>query len=345
MEQDLIILDELNGKEAAVLLRSNKLEDCFFSLMDERILTPENIYNGLIDRTVKGQGGAFIKLPNNTNGFLRNSKGLKLGEKILVQVTGYPDEGKAIPLTNKIMLKGRTVIVTPFAKGINFSRQIKSEHEKLRILDALNSIFPDDLDFGIIVRSVARHSRSEEIQNEAKSYINKAKKILSGEEKKPTQLVQGSSPHELALREWRISDDIKVIYNGFEDYGILDKLESLLNPKVEAGLGTIFIESTRALVAVDVNTGKDFSLTSGLKANLNLARMLPRQLRLRGLGGQIVLDLAPMPKRDRKLFEIELKRAFKADPVDTTLVGWTPLGHYEMQRKREKVSLESVLKS
>ena len=345
MEQDLIILDELNGKEAAVLLRSNKLEDCFFSLMDERILTPENIYNGLIDRTVKGQGGAFIKLPNNTNGFLRNSKGLKLGEKIFVQVTGYPDEGKAIPLTNKIMLKGRTVIVTPFAKGINFSRQIKLEHEKLRILDALNSIFPDDLDFGIIVRSVARHSRSEEIQNEAKSYINKAKKILSGEEKKPTQLVQGSSPHELALREWRISDDIKVIYNGFEDYGILDKLESLLNPKVEAGLGTIFIESTRALVAVDVNTGKDFSLTSGLKANLNLARMLPRQLRLRGLGGQIVLDLAPMPKRDRKLFEIELKRAFKVDPVDTTLVGWTPLGHYEMQRKRERVSLESVLKS
>ena len=345
MEQDLIILDELNGKEAAVLLRSNKLEDCFFSLTDERILTPENIYNGLIDRTVKGQGGAFIKLPNNTNGFLRNSKGLKLGEKIFVQVTGYPDEGKAIPLTNKIMLKGRTVIVTTFAKGINFSRQIKLEHEKLRILDALNSIFPDDLDFGIIVRSVARHSRSEEIQNEAKSYINRAKKILSGEEKKPTQLVQGSSPYELALREWRISDDIKVIYNGFEDYGILDKLESLLNPKVEAGLGTIFIESTRALVAVDVNTGKDFSLTSGLKANLNLARMLPRQLRLRGLGGQIVLDLAPMPKRDRKLFEIELKRAFKADPVDTTLVGWTPLGHYEMQRKREKVSLESVLKS
>ena len=46
-----------------------------------------------------------------------------------------------------------------------------------------------------------------------------------------------------------------------------------------------------------------------------------------------------------KLFEIELKRAFKADPVDTTLVGWTPLGHYEMQRKRERVSLESVLKS
>jgi len=344
MVQDLIILDELNGQEAAVLLRSNRIEDCFFSLVNKKFLTPGNIYNGLIDRTVKGQGGAFIKLPNNKTGFLRNSKGLKLGKKILVQVTGYPEEGKAIPLSNKIMLKGRTVIVTPFAKGVNFSRQIKLDHEKLRILDVLNSIFSDDIDFGIIVRSIATQICSEEIQNEAKSYINIAQKILSDEEKKPTLLVQGSTPHELALREWRDSDDIKVISNGFEDYGILDKLDSLLNPKVEAGLGAVFIEPTRAVVAVDVNTGKDFSVTSGLKANLNLARMLPRQLRLRGLGGQIVLDLAPMPKRDRKLFEINLKKAFKADPVDTTLVGWTPLGHYEIQRKRERVSLESVLK-
>ena len=141
MVQDLIILDELNGQEAAVLLRSNRIEDCFFSLVNKKFLTPGNIYNGLIDRTVKGQGGAFIKLPNNKTGFLRNSKGLKLGKKILVQVTGYPEEGKAIPLSNKIMLKGRTVIVTPFAKGVNFSRQIKLDHEKLRILDVLN-VFP-----------------------------------------------------------------------------------------------------------------------------------------------------------------------------------------------------------
>ena len=100
--------------------------------------------------------------------------------------------------------------------------------------------------------------------------------FFSDEEKKPILLVQGSSPHELALREWRDSNDIKVIYNGFEDYGILDKLESLLNPKVAAGLGAVFIEPTASKVAsllpgettvspskkVNPSFGKEFSIVS-----------------------------------------------------------------------------------
>jgi len=80
-----------------------------------------------------------------------------------------------------------------------------------------------------------------------------------------------------------------------------------------------------------------------LKANIALARLLPRQLRVRGLGGQITLDLAPMPKKDRRQFEQILKAAFRADPVETSLAGWTPLGHYELQRKRERRPLQEVL--
>ncbi|WP_417809935.1 ribonuclease E/G, partial [Thioclava sp.] len=65
--------------------------------------------------------------------------------------------------------------------------------------------------------------------------------------------------------------------------------------------------------------------------------------RLRGLGGQITLDLAPMPKKDRKQFEISLRSAFRADPIETSLVGWTPLGHYELQRKRERLPVPTGL--
>ena len=101
----------------------------------------------------------------------------------------------------------------------------------------------------------------------------------------------------------------------------------------------MYVEPTRALVAVDVNTGGNFSPAAGLKANLAAARELPRQLRLRGLGGQVVLDLAPMGKKDRRGFETALRAAFRADTVDTALVGWTPLGHYELQRKRDRVAL------
>ena len=103
------------------------------------------------------------------------------------------------------------------------------------------------------------------------------------------------------------------------------------------------IEPTRALVAVDVNTGRDTSPAAGLKANLATARGLPRQLRMRGLGGQIVIDFAPMPKKDRRTVESALRAAFRADPVETTLVGWTTLGHYELNRARVRVPLSEAV--
>jgi len=101
-------------------------------------------------------------------------------------------------------------------------------------------------------------------------------------------------------------------------------------------LPTYASEATRALVAVDVNTGSDLSNAAALKANLAAIRDLPRQLRLRGLGGQIVVDLAPLAKSDRRRIEAALASALRDDGIDTTLVGWTPLGHLEILRKRAR---------
>jgi Rne/Rng family ribonuclease len=106
-----------------------------------------------------------------------------------------------------------------------------------------------------------------------------------------------------------------------------------------AGGAEAFIEPTRALVAIDVNTGGDTSPAAGLKANLALVRELPRQLRCRGLGGQITIDFAPCSRKDRRYLEQQLKAALRADPVETALAGWTPLGHFELQRKRERLPL------
>ena len=118
--------------------------------------------------------------------------------------------------------------------------------------------------------------------------------------------------------------------------------EALEGPAADP-LGTLYVEPTRALVAVDVNTGADTSLAAGLKANIACARALPRVLRVRGLGGQIVIDAAPMAKKDRKTFESSLRAAFKTDTDETVLVGWTPMGHFELQRKRGRVPLREVL--
>ena len=101
----------------------------------------------------------------------------------------------------------------------------------------------------------------------------------------------------------------------------------------------MFIEATRAMVTVDVNTGDQFSGGAGMTASIEAARELPRQLRLRGFGGQVIIDFAPIKKMHRKKIEETLKSAFRRDPIATTLAGWTPLGNFEMQRKRERTPL------
>ncbi|MEO1307058.1 MAG: ribonuclease E/G, partial [Pseudomonadota bacterium] len=160
----------------------------------------------------------------------------------------------------------------------------------------------------------------------------------------PECLLDGPDPHHLAWREWGEPGSLDTEEGCFERRGVLDLIDALNGIEAPLAQGSIAVEATRALVAVDVNTGGDLSPAAGLKANLAAAKALPRQLRIRGLGGQITMDLAPLAKKDRRQFEQVLRSAFRFDPVDTALVGWTPLGHFELQRKRERLPLTEALR-
>ena len=146
--------------------------------------------------------------------------------------------------------------------------------------------------------------------------------------------------------DWVNPDPDEVIKetNSFETMGIWDHIEKLKHSKSKLPNGaSMIIEPTSAFVAVDVNTGNDFSLSAGLKANLAVAKELPNQLSLRGLGGQIIIDFAPSPKKDRKLIETALNSSFRKGKIDTVVVGWTTLGNFELQRKRERIPLSELL--
>jgi len=128
----------------------------------------------------------------------------------------------------------------------------------------------------------------------------------------------------------------------FADHGVTDAVQALLSPRVDLGEGHMMLEPTRALLAVDVNTGADTSPAAALKVNVAAARELPRQLRLRGLGGQVVIDFAPMPKRERHILDQVIKAAFKGDG-EAHLAGWTTLGLYELTRRRDRLALRDLL--
>ncbi len=339
MKGRVIALGHVNDIEAAALLVDGRLEDLVF---ESEGPAPGTIYRAIAGRPVKGQGGMFMNTPDGM-GFLRQIKGLAPGDSLLVQVTGYAEPGKAIPVTAKLLFKSRYAIVTPSAPGINISRAIKDDD----IRDALLEIAHGEMagaEMGLILRSSCAGADAEDIAQDIASMRDLAGTVnsdASGSE--PERLVDGDTPHGFAWREWTDAADVVRDETCFEGLGILDQIEELRDARSALSGGAfMFTEPTRALTAVDVNTGTDTSPAAGLKANLAAARGLPRQLRLRGLGGQITLDLAPMAKKDRRQFETALRAAFRADTVETTLVGWTPLGHFELQRKRDRVALSEI---
>jgi len=339
MKGRTIILDQLNGREAAALMVDGRLEDL---LIESTAPAPGTIYRARADRPVKGQGGLFLSTPDGP-AFLRQVRGLAPGAMLLVQVTGYAEPGKAIPVTQKLLFKSRYAIVTPAAPGLNISRSIRDEDERDRLLE----IAHDEMTagpFGLILRSSCEGADADDVTRDVADTAALAGQVMADTGTKAEKLIDGDGPHALAWREWTDPADLVQDPGGFDQHGVLDALEIAREPAEPlTGGGNIYVEPTRALVAIDVNTGRDTSMAAGLRANLACARALPRALRVRGLGGQITLDLAPMPKKDRRSFETALRAAFRADSEDTTLVGWTPLGHYELQRKRGRVPLSEVL--
>ena len=334
-----IILDHIGGREAAALMVDGQLDDLLIDSLDAP--RPGTIYRAVADRPVKGQGGMFLKTPDGM-AFLRQVKGMAPGDVLLVQVTGLAEPGKAIPVTHKVLFKSRYAIVTPGAPGVNISRSIRDDD----LRDELTGIARDafDSEDGLILRSSCATGDPDAIADDIQAMAELAKNVMADVDGDAEKLVDGDGPHMLAWREWTMTDDVDDSEDAFENNGVLDAIEALSSPIVSLGGGaSMAIEPTRALVSVDVNTGGDTSPAAGLKATIAALRELPRQLRIRGLGGAITIDPAPFPKKERRQIETVLRAALKADSVDTIFAGWTPMGNIELQRKRDRQPLSEVL--
>jgi Ribonuclease G/E len=264
---------------------------------------------------------------------------------MLVQVTGHAEDGKALPVTQKVLFKSRYAIVTPDAPGLNISRSIRDDDLRDTLLGIAHEVM-DGSPMGLILRSSCEAAAPDEIAEDIAAMADLATAVLADADGDAECLTEGDGPHVLAWRDWVEPATIITEEGGFETHGVLEMIAALQTPRVGLSGGSFaYIEPTRALVAIDVNTGADTSPAAALKANIALARDLPRQLRLRGLGGQITLDLAPMPKKDRRAFEMAIKAAFRADSIETVMAGWTPLGHYELQRQRVRQPLSALLEA
>lgn len=346
MKGSLVVIGRHAGRDIAARIVDGRLEDLAIAPPDG-VLAPETVLRGTVGRPVKGLGGAFVDLGRHGTGFLRRTEGLRPGAPVVVQVTGVAEPGKAVPLGTRILIKGALAILTPQAPGINVSRGIRDPDlaDRLRAV-AAGALAGACEDLGAIIRTAAQDAAPEAVAAEITALRSRAEQLDAAASGPPAVLLPAAAPAELARREWttpppdHIADDAGAV----ADSGLPEMLDDLLSPETRLpGGAAMWIEPTRACVAVDVNTGPDTSPAAALKANIAAIRDLPRQLRLRGLGGQVLIDFAPVPKRDRGTLEQALRAAFRREGGETVVAGWTPLGNYELQRRRDGVALSTAL--
>ncbi|MCC6006847.1 MAG: ribonuclease E/G [Rhodobacteraceae bacterium] len=346
MRGSLIARDHVAGRQAAALVVDGVLEDLLIDAPASAGPAPGAILRGRAARPLKGQGGVIVALPEGASGFLRGARGIAPGAAVVVQVSGWAEPGKAAPLRLRLALRGPLVVATPGAPGVNAARGLPGDLRDRLVAEAeavLSGLALDPVP-GLVLRSAAADAAPADVAAEIAGLAGRAARLAREEAGAPALLVPAPGAHESAAMDWPHPDAEDDAPGAFARHGIDAMIAEVAGPRVALPAGaSMIVEATSALVAVDVNTGGDHSPAAGLKANLAAARALPRALRLRGLGGQVVVDFAPMPRQNRDAVAQAIARGFRDDRTETQMVGWTGLGLCELQRSRGRLPLSRAL--
>jgi ribonuclease G len=305
---------------------------------------------------------------------------VKEGQDVVVQVAKEPMGTKGARLTCHISLPGRHVVLMPTVDHVGVSRKIESSDERRRLRGIVDELRPPGM--GIIVRTVAAEQTNEQLTNEINYLLNLWSSIKKKTEtnKAPYCLYEDLNVVLKTVRDY-FTDDIHrlvvdsprvhsyvvefaeqfaphlvnrvVKYTGkdpiFDAYGIESEITRALNRKVwlKSG-GYLIIDQTEALTVIDVNTGK-FTGRKNLeetilKTNMEAVKEVAYQLRLRNVGGIIIIDLIDMEKgMHREKVYRALEDALKQDKSKTNILRISELGLIQMTRKRTRESLNHVL--
>jgi ribonuclease G len=307
---------------------------------------------------------------------------LKPGQEILVQIAKEPIAKKGARITSHIALPGRFLVFMPTVTHIGVSRKIASDEERHRLKRILVNE-RGEASGGFIVRTAAEGASEEELRADLRFLIHLWDEIKqrSDTSKSPALIYHDLSLIERILRD-QVSSNFSNIWVDseadyerivrflnrfsptlvrrvklytketplFEHFGIQDEISKALRSKVwlKSG-GSIVINQTEALVAIDINTGKYVGKSARLedtivKTNLDAVPEIVRQIRLRDLGGIIVIDFIDMDERKNRYKVLAaLEEALKADRAPTKVLQFNDFGLVAITRKRVKQSLERTL--
>jgi ribonuclease G len=307
---------------------------------------------------------------------------LSEGQSRLVQVIKDPIGTKGARLSTQISIAGRLVVYLPHDPHIGISQRIEDETERQLLREKLAQLLSADETGGFIIRTVAETATDAELRGDIE-YLKKLWNGIRGRASTapaPTLLYQDLSLAQRVLRDIAGESTGRIIidsrenfqklqefaaeytpkvleklehYTGerplFDLHNVEDEIERALSRRVELKSGGyLILDQTEAMTTIDVNTGgyvgtRSFDDTI-FKTNLEAAQVIARQLRLRNLGGIIIIDFIDMENAEhRSAVLAELNKALARDRTRISVNGFTGLGLVEMTRKRTRESLEHVL--
>jgi len=304
---------------------------------------------------------------------------LKKNDEVLAQIVKEPISTKGARLTTHISIPGRFLVLMPFDNHIGLSKRIESREERDRIRKIIENLkLPKDL--GFIVRTAAIGASDKDFLRESRYLINLWNNIKSKAKKtKAPALIH--SEYDLVLRVARdifTSDVGKLEVDSRDDFRRISRFLNILAPHLRPRLklheekipifekheiekqiekiydrivqlksgGYLIFEQTESLVAIDVNSGKFVGRKNledtAFKTNIEAAEEVPRQLKLRDLGGIIIIDFIDMDYADhRKSVFKTLERRLEDDKAKTNILNISSIGLVEMTRQRVRGSIES----
>ncbi len=300
-------------------------------------------------------------------------------QNLVVQVMKEPTGHKGPRVTTNLALPGRFLVLMPESKGISISRKISELKERARLKSTVSLMKPPGV--GIIIRTEAEGQSEPEIQEDFETLIERWQNIVAMADtaKPPTLLYRdqdllyrviremvtedvkeivvdtqfGQQRANQLLQNWGIEHPVKVtLYNGAQSImigaGIDKEIKQALQTKVPLPSGGyLYVQPTEALTVVDVNSGKFTSLQSQAETirltNLEAAKESARQLRLRNIGGMIIVDFIDMESRANQLSVLETFEAeLSADKAKPQIGQLSDLGLVEMTRHRQGQSLSEI---
>ncbi len=346
------------ARDQDVLLSGVVEDGALTDLMAERIsdaVRPGDVYRARVERVLRDAGAAYVELGLDRLAYLADP-GPAGRKDILVQVTRSARDGKAIEVTREIALPGTMLVFRPLGAGISVTR---------RLDPSLARHWQPSPPGGWIIRAAAQDATDADLAAEAERLSESWKAISqSADDRTPRRLMRGPDVGERLIldtprvTEVRINDKhrrrsltrwLETTVPAFagrvdgDPMDLREEVPALLLPEVPlSNEGSIVIEKTRALTAIDVNAGAAPDVT---QVNREAVRVIARQLRLRNIGGVVVVDFISMKRRDSRNAIVELMRGLlDDDPARVrTARGLSGLGLFEFAREHRGSALADVM--